>query len=251
MRYLKLTLSYDGTHYAGWQIQDGQPTLQGTLQHVLKRITGVSERIIASGRTDAGVHAWGQVASWKTGCLLDAAVLLRAINAYLPRDMRLLACQDAHEGFHALRDALSKRYRYVIQDARIHDVFDRGYCWFIPTSLDEGSMQRAARSLVGEHDFAAYQTAGSARRSTVRTVYAIDVARQHGEHGSRVVIEIEANGFLYNMVRNIVGTLVEIGRHRQDEQWPKRVLVAGDRRLAGMTAPAHGLYLLRVHYAGD
>ncbi|HTU25374.1 MAG TPA: tRNA pseudouridine(38-40) synthase TruA [Pirellulales bacterium] len=247
MRTIKLTLAYDGTAYAGWQAQPDRRTLQQTLEDVIERITGERLRVAASGRTDAGVHALGQVVSFDTESQLSADVLLRALNAELPRDMAVAAVCDAAAGFHARRDARSKRYRYVVRDGRQPNVFERNYAWQIYERLDDERMARAARALVGTHDFTSFETQGSPRATSVRTVYALEVARDPADR-DRLIVEVEANGFLYNMVRAIVGTLVEVGRGAHDEDWPAKVLAAAYRSAAGRTAPAQGLFLLWVKY---
>ncbi|HVX14633.1 MAG TPA: tRNA pseudouridine(38-40) synthase TruA [Pirellulales bacterium] len=250
MRTLKLTLSYDGTAYAGWQVQPRQSTLQGTFEAALAKITGETIRVTASGRTDAGVHALGQVVSFDTQSGMSADVFLRALNAELPHDMVVLDSVDAAPGFHAIRDAVRKRYRYVLHDGPIPDVFRRQYAWHYRQRLDAEAMQRAAKNLLGTHDFRSFETGWPQRTSSVRTVFDLTVQRGQHETCDLIAVEIEADGFLYNMVRSIVGTLVEVGRGTRPESWPEEVLAAQDRRAAGMTAPAHGLFLLRVEYNG-
>lgn len=248
MRVLKLTLAYDGTNYAGWQTQPDRVTLQETLERALRRVIHEDVRVVASGRTDAGVHALAQVVGFQTATALAPDVLLRALNSELPDDMAVVEVVDAPADFHAIASAQRKRYRYVLEDGPIRDVFTRGYCWRLYQPLDAESMQRAAQSLVGTHDFVSFQTAGSERKSTVRTVFELSVARGQGRGGYQISVEIEADGFLYNMVRTIVGTLVEVGLHKRDEAWPAEVLAACDRRAAGRTAPAQGLFLVHVTY---
>lgn len=248
MRTLKLTLAYDGAAYAGWQWQQGPRTLQGEFEAALARITGESIRVTASGRTDAGVHALGQVVSFQTSSDLSAAVLQKALNAELPADMAVLNAADVRDGFHAIRDAVRKRYRYFINDGRVRDVFRRQYAWHYRRPLDEAAMHRAAQSLAGRHDFTSFETTGSQRASSVRNVLEICVARAGQGDPGLLTIEVEADGFLYNMVRSIVGTLVEVGRGERPETWPAEVLAACDRRAAGMTAPAQGLFLVYVEY---
>ena len=248
MRSIKLTLAYDGAAYAGWQVQPGQATVQGVLEAALERITGEPIRVIASGRTDAGVHALEQVASFRTGSDLAAGVFARALNAELPHDVAVLAAAEAPEGFHALRDAVRKRYRYVIHDGPVRDVFRRHYCWWHHGRLDAEAMDRAARPLVGRHDFSSFQSSGAERASSVRTIYEIGVGRGQGGDARLITIEVEANGFLYNMVRAIVGTLVEVGRGARSEPWVAEVLAAADRRAAGSNAPPQGLFLVHVDY---
>ncbi len=248
MRYLKLTLSYDGTAYAGWQVQPDEPTVQLALEAALTRVTGQHVRAIASGRTDAGVHALAQVVSIETECALAPDVLLRALNANLPRDVAVSDVAEAPDGFHAIRDAVGKRYRYVLHDGPIRDVFSLRYAWYLPARLDAAAMHRAAQHLKGTHDFASFQTAGSERATTIRTITDVGVERGRGEARDRVTIDVAADGFLYNMVRTIVGTLVEVGRGASAEDRPAEVLAAKDRRAAGMTAPPQGLFLVEVKY---
>jgi tRNA pseudouridine38-40 synthase len=249
MRTIKLTLAYDGTGYAGWQSQPDRRTLQDTLEAALMQTIGQRVRVAASGRTDAGVHAKGQVVSFETESALEADVIARALNAQMPRDIAVVSAEEAPHGFHARRDARSKRYRYVLRDGRVPSVFERNYAWQLPRRLDVERMADSARGLLGTHDFASFQSSGSPRKSSVRTVMALDVARDAADP-DRVLVEVEANGFLYNMVRSIVGTLVEVGRGDRDESWPAEVLAARDRSAAGRTAPAQGLLLLWVKYDG-
>ncbi len=248
MRSLKLTLSYDGTHYAGWQIQTNAESIQALVERALLKITGHPVRVVGSGRTDAGVHALAQVASCRLQTRLTCAELLRALNGNLPFDIRATGVEHAADDFHAIRDAVRKSYRYVIQDGPIHNVFERGYCWFVPGDLDVDSMQQAASSLQGRHDFASFQSAGSERATTVRDVQQLDVRRREGDEDRFIDVSISADGFLYNMVRNIVGTLVEVGRGANGPAWVKSVLRAANRQAAGPTAPAQGLFLVRVDY---
>ena len=248
MTTYRLTLAYDGTDFAGWQWQPQRRTLQGELEAALERITGQKTRCFASGRTDAGVHALGQVVSFGSATYLTPPALTKALNAELPDDMLVFEVARAPDGFHAQRDALRKRYRYLIEDGRVRDLFGRRYLWHLYRKLDVDIMQAAAASLIGTHDFTSYETAGSSRLTTIRTVFDLLVERRPAEFTDRIVIEVEADGFLYNMVRNIVGTLVEVGKGKQPPTWPAEVLALRDRSKAGMTAPAQGLFLVNVEY---
>lgn len=248
MKTFRLTLAYDGTDFAGWQRQPAKRTVQEALEAALTQITGQRPKCIASGRTDAGVHALGQVVSFDSETRLPAEALTKALNAELPEDMLVFEVAEAPDGFHALRDAAGKRYRYVIEDGRQRDLFDRRYLWHIYQRLDVEAMRAAAAPLFGTHDFRSYETTGSPRLTTVRTVLDLVVERRASELTDRVVIEVEADGFLYNMVRNIVGTLVEVGKGKQSPTWPAEVLALCDRTKAGMTAPAQGLFLVGVAY---
>jgi tRNA pseudouridine38-40 synthase len=274
VRTLKLTLAYDGTAYAGWQVQPGQSTVQQTLEAALEKVAGETIRVLASGRTDAGVHALGQVVGFQTDSGLSPEALRRALNANLPDDVAVLDVAEAPQGFHPISHAHRKRYRYVVHDGPVRDVFSRRFVWhYSGGRLDADAMHRAAAGLLGTHDFRSFETAGAERSTSVRTVFDIFVRRgeeglgigdwglavadQPHTHGDRslyldrddfLTIEIEADGFLYNMVRAIVGTLVEVGRGRRPEPWPAEVLRATDRRMAGPTAPPQGLALVKVEY---
>jgi tRNA pseudouridine38-40 synthase len=243
-----LTLAYDGTDFAGWQFQPGQRTLQDTLEQTLAKITGQFTRVFASGRTDAGVHALAQIVSFDTETALPAGVLKKALNAELPHDMAAVEVEDALDGFHARRDAKCKRYRYMICDGYVRDVIRRRYVWQVFRELDVGAMSRGAKALIGTHDFTSFETGGSERESNERTVVHLDICRLPSPNCNIIQLEIEADGFLYNMVRNIVGTLVEVGDGRQPEAWIAEVLGARDRRRAGPTAPPQGLFLVSVGY---
>lgn len=248
MPTFKLTLAYDGTDFSGWQAQPEQRTVQGALENAWREITGETIRVTAASRTDAGVHALGQVVGVNSESRLSASELFGGINAKLPLDVVLMNIEEAPPEFHATRDARCKRYRYQIHNDRRRPLFERGRVWHVPQPLDVESMHRTGQSLLGEHDFASFQSTGSERESTVRTVFAVAVAREAGEHAARVWIEVEGDGFLYNMVRIIAGTLVEVGTGQRDKSSLGEVLAACDRRAAGKTAPPQGLMLLRVEY---
>ena len=248
MRFFRLTLAYDGTAYAGWQIQADARTIQAELESALNRVTGERIRAVASGRTDAGVHALGQVVSFSSRTARSTEVLRKALDANLPRDIVVLQVEEASQEFHAIRDAVRKRYRYVIQDGPIRDVFARRHAWYLPQWQDVPAMCEASHTLVGTHDFTSFEASGSPRATSVRTITDLTVERRTGDFLDRIVIEVEADGFLYNMVRNIVGSLVEVGRGKQTPAWIADVLHAKDRKVAGMTAPPQGLFLVNVEY---
>jgi tRNA pseudouridine38-40 synthase len=247
MRWLKLTVAYDGTAYSGWQIQLYHPTVQRVIEAAWQSITGEVCRTTAAGRTDAGVHACGQVVGIATESLLSPTELQRALNAKLPADVAVLNMEVAPDGFHATHDAIRKLYRYEIHNSRVPPVFNRFYVWHYPRPLDSQAMHQAGRWLVGRHDFSSFQSAGSDRPDTIRTIHRVDVARGP-RSDDQVTIEVEGDGFLYNMVRTIVGTLVQVGRHKRSPPWVAEVLAAKDRACAGPTAPACGLILVRVDY---
>jgi tRNA pseudouridine38-40 synthase len=247
-RWLKFTVSYDGGAYAGWQVQPDKPTVQGTFEATWQRLTQEPIRVTAAGRTDAGVHALGQVVGLATETRLSNDELHRGLNALLPDDIAVITIEDAREGFHATYDAVGKRYRYHIHNARSPSVFTRHYVWHYPQPLDAAAMHRAGQSLVGRHDFSSFETAGSERPDSIRTIHELSVSRGRDELADCVTIDVSGDGFLYNMVRTIVGTLVEVGAGKRDVGWPAEVLAARDRRQAGQTAPPYGLFLVSVEY---
>ena len=248
MRWLKITLAYDGRAYAGWQVQPDEPTVQAALELAWNEITGERLRLTAAGRTDSGVHALGQVAAVSTNSRLPNDELVQALNAKLPADVAVLSVQDAPQEFHATYDAQRKTYRYHIHNGRIRNVFDREFSWHYPQPLDVPAMHQAGQALVGRHDFSSFQSAGSPRPDSVRTIHALAVQRGSGESEEQISVEITGDGFLYNMVRSIVGTLVQVGKGAHAAQWVADVLQAQDRKAAGPTAPAHGLFLVSVEY---
>jgi tRNA pseudouridine38-40 synthase len=247
-RWLKLTVAYDGGTYAGWQIQPDRPTVQGVFEATWQRLTQESAHVTAAGRTDAGVHALGQVVGVSTATRLTNDDLHRGLNALLPEDIAVVAIENAREGFHATYDATGKRYRYHMHNARWPSVFDRHYAWHYPHSLDAAAMHEAGQALVGRHDFSSFESAGSERPDSIRTIRELTVARGANDAVGRITIDVAGDGFLYNMVRTIVGTLVEVGRGTRGVHWPAEVLAARDRRRAGQTAPPHGLVLVSVDY---
>lgn len=246
MRTLKLTLEYDGTDYVGWQRQAQGISIQGLLEAALERIEGRPVPVAGAGRTDAGVHALGQVASVRLSSRLEVAVLRRALNAMLPADVRVLLIEEAADDFHARYSAYAKTYHYRIHNAELVSPFERRYVWHVPQRLDVARMMEAAALFEGTRDFVAFQAAGSPVATTERTVCAsrMDVR----DEDRLLVYAIAGSGFLRHMVRNIVGTLVEVGRGRRAPASVADTLNAGDRQAAGPTAPARGLFLAHVDY---
>lgn len=251
MRHLKLTIAYDGTDYVGWQVQPNGISIQQRLEEGWFKVTAEKIRITASGRTDSGVHALGQVCSLATESSLPNHQLVRAINAETPFDISVLKIESATPGFHAIRDAVRKTYHYHIQFGRIIDPHRLRVCWFVPGTLDIDSMREAAKHITGERDFASFQSAGADRTTTDRNVMRLEVSDEsiHGFPGLKITIT--ANGFLYNMVRNIVGTLIRVGKGREEAEWVAWVRDQRNRRWAGQTAPAHALFLNDVVYRSD
>ncbi len=244
MRNIKLTVSYDGTDFNGWQTQPGFRTVQETLEAAIAALTGEPTRLNASGRTDTGVHAVGQVANFYTNTKHSAQVLVAAINAHLPADIVVSEAEDVPQAFDANRDAKRKLYRYVIHDGPVPNVFLRRYACHSRRRLDAEAMRRAAEPLRGRHDFHSFETDWPNRMSSVRTITHLAVNRM----GDWIWLDVEADGFLYNMVRAIAGTLMNVGRGYWPATHVAEILKAEDRRLAGPTAPAQGLFLIRVTY---
>jgi tRNA pseudouridine38-40 synthase len=242
--HLKLTLEYDGTNYHGWQLQQNAVTLQGTLEAVLARLCGGFVRVGVAGRTDAGVHAFGQVASFKSEKAADLYRLQRSLNALLPHDMVVTRIEEVSEAFNPRRDALSRAYLYRIWNHPWPSAIWARYSWHVPFPLDYQVMDQAAARLVGEHDFSSFQGADSVEHNPLRTVLRSTV--RHTDEF--LVYEVEARSFLRHMVRNIVGTLVDVGRGTLSVADFTSILAARDRTRAGLNAPPQGLFLVAVKY---
>lgn len=264
MRTLKLTIAYDGTRYAGWQIQNNStkqsavsskqkparttPTIQETIERVLGRILQERVRVVASGRTDAGVHALAQVAHLKTRSNVSGERLLRSVNQLLPRDLAVTKIEEAQKTFHARFSPSRKRYRYRMFTGPVVPPFIRPYVHHVRTSLDLALMRREAAGLNGGHDFKGFaRRGGRGRATTRRTISSITLKRS----GPELHLDVEGNGFLHTMVRSIAGTLMDIGRGRLPAGTVHHLLRSGERTLAGTTAPAKGLSLISVQYADD
>jgi len=245
MRTLKLTIAYDGTRFVGWQRQAEGESIQGLLEEALARFEGGPVTVHGAGRTDAGVHAAGQVASVRVTCGHDAATLTRALNAQLPEEIRVLSVEEAAAGFHARFSARSKTYRYMIRNAAIATPFERAYVWHLPERLNLQAMRDAAAMVAGTHDFAAFQSVGTQTPGSVRTILRSEVQEIEP---SLLAYEITGDGFLRHMVRALTGTLVEIGRGWRDPSSIRDLLAGGRRADAGATAPPHGLFLVAVDY---
>ncbi|MFO0849714.1 MAG: tRNA pseudouridine(38-40) synthase TruA [Gemmataceae bacterium] len=240
-----MVVRYDGTAFAGWQTQPNARTVQPVVEAAVQAITREPRvRANCSGRTDAGVHAVGQVVNFYTATKLPCDVLVKAVNSQLPADVSVRFCDEVPQAFCANKDAVGKTYRYVIYDGRPPDPFLRHFASHNRKRLDEAAMAEAAEALVGRHDFRSFETEWPNRLSSVRTITRLDV-RRHGEY---VMLDVSADGFLYNMVRAIAGTLMQVGRGAWPTERVGEVLRARDRRLAGPTAPPEGLFLLRVEY---
>lgn len=246
MPTFKLTLEYDGARFAGWQTQrEGLRTVQGELMRALAEIATGPLRLMGAGRTDRGVHAEGQVASAAFETRLDPPTLRRALNAKLPDDLAVLAVELRHDGFDARRDAIAKRYRYQVWNAALPSPLRAARFHQVREPLDLGALRAGAALVLGEHDFASFRGTGSAVKTSVRTLQLADVS---GERGGELRFAFEGDGFLRHMVRNLVGTLLEVGLGRRAPSWVAEVLAARDRAAAGPTAPACGLTLEWVRY---
>lgn len=253
-RNFLLTIEYDGSDFYGWQRQPGVRTVQGELETALSKVCGKPVALNGTSRTDAGVHALGQRASFKGEYGIPTDRIMVAANNILSGgkrpadvigDVRILSVEEKPLNFHARFDSRGKKYRYIINNSSEPDVFRRKHCYQIMKPLDVKAMQNAASYIIGTHDFACFQSAGGqVRETTVRTVYSLEIFRQ----GTDIVIEIAGDGFLYNMVRIIAGTLAEVGLGRRDADELKEILKSKQRQRAGHKAPAEGLYLVEVYY---
>jgi len=244
MRTIKLTVRYDGTDYAGWQYQINATSVQEVIEAAIKKVTGRAARLIASSRTDAGVHAKAQIAHFKTATPLSCERIRCAINNNLPRDIVITRAEETGARFHAQRDARRKRYRYTICLGDFIDPLIRRYAVRCPYALNISMMRKAARMLEGKHDFKTFQTQDKIEKSSVRTIRHIGIVKK----GKLIYIDLEADGFLRNMARRIVGTLVEVGRGKSTLARVREALKKKDGRLSGPNAPPQGLCLEKVWY---
>jgi len=243
-RTFKLIIEYDGTAYHGWQRQGSLPTVQAAIERVIAVMTQEPVTLIGSGRTDSGVHALGQVASFRSRTRLACSALMQGMNALLPEDIVIHSCTEVPPSFHPRHDAISKTYRYNLYNGPVRKAVCRQYAWHIHRPLDIEAMQQGLAWVVGTHDFKAFESTGSPRVHTFRTIYRAEMTEENGF----VRIEFTGNGFLRCMVRNLVGTLVEIGLHRYPASEMYRMIASRDRKQAGVAAPAHGLFLVQVQY---
>jgi tRNA pseudouridine38-40 synthase len=241
---VRLELKFDGTNYHGWQLQPGRPTVQGMLTEAVYEVTGERVTIHGCGRTDSGVHASSYTASFKTDTSVPITRLPYALNANLPDDIRCISAASADDDFSAGRSAKGKTYRYTIDNNEFEDVFLLRFAWHVKYPLDVGAMSRAASYFEGTHDFVGFASSGYSVKTTVRTIHSLSVSTD----GNIITIDITGNGFLYNMVRIISGTLVYVGSGRIDEKDIPGIIASRQRAMAGITAPAKGLCLKEVFY---
>ena len=244
MRKIKLTIAYDGTGYYGWQKQKGLITVQQTLEEGLCKIFGEKITLVASGRTDTGVHALGQVVSFATKGKIPTDKIVKAARTVLPSAIAVLLAEEVPEDFHARYSAKGKQYLYKIIQTELPDPFQENYAWLLAKQLDMDSMTQAAELIVGEHDFSSFRASGSTPTQPVRTVYAASWSKIE----KQLIFTIKGTGFLYHMVRNLVGSFVDVGTRKISVVDFTKIFLAKDRKLAGKTAPAQGLYLEKVFY---
>ena len=244
MRNIKLTIEYDGKCYNGWQKQPNKLNIQGEIERAIYNITKEEVDLIGSGRTDAGVHALGQVANFKTNSEISIEKLPLAINSQLKNSIVIKEAEEVDERFHSRYNAKHKTYRYIINNSKCGTAIYRNLEYSYPFKLDAEKMKQASKYFEGEHDFKAFKSSGTSSKNSVRTIYKA-IVKQEGE---KIIIELTGNGFLYNMVRIISGTLLDVGLGKiQPEEVPE-MIESKDRQRAGKTLPAHGLYLVEVKY---
>ena len=245
MRNIKLIIEYDGKDFNGWQKQPTKLNIQGTIEQAIKMITGEETNLMASGRTDAGVHAYGQVANFKTNSNIPIEKIAIALNSNLKKSIRIISAEEVEERFHSRLTCKKKTYRYIINNSEFSSAIYRNLETHIPHKLNIEKMKKAAQYFEGEHDFKAFKASGTSSKSSVRTIYKAKVIEMPN---NRIYIELTGNGFLYNMVRIIAGTLVDVGVGKTEPEDIKNIIDSKDRSLAGKPLPPQGLYLLNVEY---
>lgn len=245
MRNIKLVIEYDGKGFNGWQKQPNKLNIQGEIEKAIGEITGEEIELIASGRTDAGVHSLGQVANFKTNSKIDIDKFPYAINSKLKKSIVIKSAEEVPERFHSRYSVHSKTYRYTINNSKFGTALYRDMEYHFPIKLDENKMQEAAKYFEGEHDFKAFKASGTSSKSSVRIIYKAEVIEMPN---NRIYIELTGNGFLYNMVRIISGTLVDVGTGKIEPEDIEKIIESKDRNLAGKTLQPNGLYLVSVEY---
>ena len=244
MRNIKLTIEYDGKDFNGWQKQPTKLNIQGEIERAIEEVTGEKVDLIASGRTDAGVHAIGQIANFKTNCNIPISKIPIALNTKLKRSIRIMKAEEVEERFHSRYNCKRKTYRYIINNSINGTAIYRNLQYHFPEKLDEHKMDEAIQYFVGKHDFKAFKASGTSSKSSIRTIYSGKVERI----GELIYIEITGNGFLYNMVRIIAGTLLEVGIGKINPEEIQNIIQSQNRERAGKTLPPQGLYLVNVEY---
>ncbi len=244
MRNIKLTIEYDGKEFNGWQKQPNKLNIQGTIETVISEITNEPVELIASGRTDAGVHALGQVANFKTNSKLPIEKFPIAINSKIKKSIIIKKAEEVEEDFHARYNCKKKTYRYIINNSEYGTAIYRNLEYCVPQKLDINEMKKAIKYFEGEHDFKAFKSSGTSSKSSVRTIYSANIFQE----GEKIIIELTGNGFLYNMVRIISGTILEVGLGKIKTEEIPNIIEQKQREKAGKTLPAHALYLVSVEY---
>ena len=244
MRNIKLIIEYDGKKFGGWQKQPTKLNIQGEIEQAIKEITGEDVELIASGRTDSGVHSLGQVANFKTNSNIEIEKVAIAINSKLKKSIVIKKAEEVSEDFHARYSCKGKKYRYIINNSQQGTAIYRDLECHIPQKLDVEKMQKAIKYFEGEHDFKGFKASGTSSKNTIRTIYKAEIKQE----GERIIIELTGSGFMYNMVRIIAGTIVDVGLGRINPEEIPRIINLKDRNKAGKTLPAHGLYLVEVYY---
>lgn len=244
MRNIKLIIEYDGKKFGGWQKQPNKLNIQGEIEKAIEEITGEAVELNASGRTDAGVHSLGQTANFKTNSEIDISKMAIAINSKLKQSIRIIKAEEVDEKFHARYSCKGKKYKYVINNSKYGSAIYRDLEYHMPIKLNVEAMQKGIKYFEGEHDFKGFKASGTSSKSSVRTIYSAKVI----EDGERIIVEIEGNGFLYNMVRIISGTIVDVGLGKIKPEEIPEIIESKDRTRAGKTLPPQGLYLVEVYY---
>lgn len=244
MRNIKLTIEYDGKGFNGWQKQPNRLNIQGEIEKAIEEITGEAVELYASGRTDAGVHSLGQVANFKTKSLIEIDKIPIAINSKLKKSIIIKKAEEVEDNFHARYNAKGKKYKYIINNSPVGSAIYRGLEYHMPTKLDVEKMKEAIKYFEGEHDFKAFKSSGTSGKSSVRTIYKAEIK----ERNDRIIIELTGNGFLYNMVRIIAGTILEVGLGKIMPEDISDIILSKSRTKAGKTLPPHALYLVEVYY---
>ena len=244
MKNIKLTIEYDGKDFNGWQKQPTKLNIQGEIERAISEITGEETELIASGRTDAGVHAIAQIANFKTNSNFPVEKYPIALNAKLKKSIRIQSAEEVEERFHARYNCIQKTYRYIINNSKYGSSIYRNLEYFVPQKLDINAMKKAAKYFEGEHDFKGFKATGGNNKNTIRTIYKIAIKNEN----SRIIMELTGDGFLYNMVRIIAGTLLEVGLGKIKPEEIPNIINSKDRTKAGKTLPAHALYLVEVNY---
>lgn len=244
MRNVKLTIEYDGKDFNGWQKQPNKLNIQGEIERAIENVTGEKVELIASGRTDAGVHALGQVANFKTNSNFPIEKFPIAINSQVKNSIRIQNAEEVDENFHSRFNCKKKTYRYAIDNSKYGSAIYRNVVYHMPIKLDVEEMKKAIKYFEGEHDFKAFKSSGTSSKSSVRTIYSANIITE----GTSIAIDLSGNGFLYNMVRIIAGTLVDVGLGKINATDIPKIIESKDRQKAGKTLPPHGLMLLHVEY---